>query len=247
MSLSWRLGHVVASALVLLGGAAGAAVAQDAAQIAAMPFRPAPPLRSYVAIRRLESTNERHDKQAWLVARTELRPDGTFVYHVLDEGGSELIRTRVLHAALDKEAEVHRSGRSRRGGLTADNYEFAAPQSSGDVLQVALTPRRKDEMLVKGTLTTSVDGELLRVEGELVKRPSFWTRSVHLVRRYGRVDGTHVPVRLDTRAQVLMAGPSTLSMTYEYLEINGRSVSAAGRPASETARLVATRQDTSTR
>lgn len=135
----------------------------------------------------------------------------------------------------------------RRGGLTADNYEFAAPQSSGDVLQVALTPRRKDEMLVKGTLTTSVDGELLRVEGELVKRPSFWTRSVHLVRRYGRVDGTHVPVRLDTRAQVLMAGPSTLSMTYEYLEINGRSVSAAGRPASETARLVATRQDTSTR
>lgn len=247
MSLARRLGHAAASVLVLFGSAAVPAVAQDVPQVAAVPFRPAPPLQSYVAIRRLESTNERHDKQAWLVARTELRPDGTFVYDVLDEGGSELIRTRVLHAALEREAEVHRSGRARRGGLTAENYEFAAPQSSGDVLQVALTPRRKEEMLVKGTMTTSSEGELLRVEGELVKRPSFWTRSVHLVRRYGRIDGAHVPVRLDTRAQVLMVGPSTLSMTYEYIEINGRPVSAAGRRASDTARLVAASQAAGTR
>lgn len=234
-----RLGCVAASALVLLGTPAPPAVAQEAPHIASVPFRPAPPLRSYVAIRRLESSNERHDKQAWLVARTELRSDGTFSYRVLDEGGSELIRKRVLHPALEREAEVHRSGRSRRGGLTPENYEFAAPQPAGDVVQVALTPRRKEEMLVKGTMTTSADGELLRVEGELVKRPSFWTRSVHLVRKYGRVDGTHVPVRLDTRAQVLMVGPSTLSMTYEYVEINGQPVSQAGRRSPETARLLA--------
>lgn len=240
VSLTYGLGPVLAVALVMLGAAPSVAPAQNQPQLTAVPFRPAPPLRSYVAIRRLEATNERHNKEAWLVARTELRPDGTFVYRVLDEGGSEVIRKRVLHAALEKEAEVNRNGQSQRGGLTAENYVFAAPQVTGDVVQVALTPRRKQEMLVKGTMTTSPDGELLRVEGELVKRPSFWTRSVHLVRTYGRVDGTHVPLRLDTRAQVLLVGTSTLSMTYQYLEINGQPVSDTGSRAPETRRALTT-------
>lgn len=238
VSLTYGLGPVLAAALVMLGASPSAALAQDAPQLTALPFRPAPPLRSYVAIRRLEATNERHKKEAWLVARTELRPDGTFVYQVLDEGGSELIRKRVLHAGLEKEAEANRNGQSRRGGLTAENYEFANPQVTGDVVKVALIPRRKQEMLVKGTMTTSLDGELLRVEGDLVKRPSFWTRSVHLVRTYGRVDGTHVPLRLDTRAQVLMVGVSTLSMTYEYLEINGQPVSDAANRSPATRRAL---------
>ena len=72
-----------------------------------MPFTPEPPVRSYVAIRRLESDNERHRKEAWLVVRTELKEDGTFTWQVLDEGGSELIRNRVLREALEKEAQVH--------------------------------------------------------------------------------------------------------------------------------------------
>ena len=142
VSLAMGLGHVCAAALVMLGAPPSLVLAQQAPQLTAVPFRPAPPLRSYVAIRRLEATNERHKKEAWLVARTELREDGSFVYRVLDEGGSELIRRRVLHAALEKEAEANHNGQSRRGGLTADNYEFATPQVTGDVVQVAMTPRR---------------------------------------------------------------------------------------------------------
>lgn len=193
-------------------------------QAAALPFRSEPPLRSYVAVRRFESENTRHHKEAWLVARTELRADGTFLYEVLDEGGSEFIRRKVLHEALEKEAAVHRDGRARRSGITAENYEFAEPIPADGGLRVDLVPRRKDDMLVRGVLVTSNEGELLRVEGELVKRPSFWTRSVHLVRHYGRVAGTRVPVRLDMVAQVRLAGQSTLSVTYEYQEVNGRPV-----------------------
>lgn len=225
----------------------GVTHAQEAPAVAGVPYRPAPPLRSYVAIRRLESTNERHRKDAWLVARTELRPDGTFTWQVLEEGGSEMIRKRVLRAALEKEAEVHEDGRARRGGLTVANYEFAPARVSGNIVQVDLTPRRKEDMLLKGTMTTSPDGELLRVEGELVKRPSFWTRSVHLVRSYGRVAGAHVPLRLDMRAQVRLVGPSTLSMTYEYLEINGQPVVADGTRVPGTTRALTASRATSPR
>ena len=91
-------------------------------------------------------------------------------------------------------------------------------------MRVAIEPRKREDMLVKGEMLLSPEGTLLRIEGDLVKRPSFWTKSVHLIRQYGRVDGTHVPLRLDIVAQVRLVGTSRLSMTYQYLEINGRPV-----------------------
>jgi hypothetical protein len=203
---------------------AAAPAAPAAAPTSGVPFTPEPPLRSYVAIRRLESLNVRHKKEAWLVARTELKEDGTLSWHVLDEGGSELIRNRVLRESLEKEESAHRDGKVRRGGLTPDNYVFSAPTQVEGGVRVGLEPKRKDDMLLRGALLMSPDGELLRVEGDLVKRPSFWTKAVHLVRHYGRVDGKHVPVRIDLEAQVRLVGTSRLSMTYRYLQINGRPV-----------------------
>lgn len=202
------------------------------AATASVPFTPQPPLRSYVAIRRLESINIRHKKEAWMVARTELREDGTFTWHVLEEGGSELIRNRVLRESLEKEETVYREGLARRGGLTPDNYVFSAPTAADGGLRVGLEPKRKEDMLLRGALLMTADGELLRVEGDLVKRPSFWTKSVHLVRHYGRVDGTHVPVRLELEAQVRLVGTSRLCMTYKYLQINGRPVQDEGQQTS---------------
>jgi hypothetical protein len=220
----------VTTTLVPPAHAQGSAAVQP--QAAVLPFRVEPPLRSYVAIRRLESENERHHKEAWLVARTELREDGSFHYEVLDEGGSEFIRRRVLREALEKELIVHREGRALRSQFTADNYQFTPLANADGLVRVGLLPRRKDDMLMKGTLIAAPDGDILRVEGDLVKRPSFWTKSVHLVRHYERIDGAHVPVRLDMVAQVRLAGTSTLRVSYEYLTINGRPV--GDRPANLT-------------
>ena len=56
------------------------------------------------------------------------------------------------------------------------------------------------------------------------KNPSFWTRRVEIVRRYGRVAGVRVPIEIDSVAQVLIAGRSTFRMTYEYQSLNGQQV-----------------------
>ena len=192
----------------------------------AVTFKPEPPLSSYVAIRRLESANERHNKAAWLVVRTCLK-DETLTWDVLDEGGSELIRKRVLRETLDREVEAYRDGSSRRGGLTDENYTFSPPSPAEGGVRVGIEPRKRQDMLIKGEMLLSPEGMLLRVEGDLVKRPSFWTKAVHLVRQYGRVEGTHVPLRIDLVAQVRLVGTSRLSMTYQYLEINGRPVQNA--------------------
>ena len=206
----------------------------------ALPYKPEPPLHSYVVLRRLESVNDRHNKTGYLVARTCLQ-DGVFTWTVLEEGGSELIRKRVLRETLEKEAQIHRDGLSRRGGLTDENYAFTLPAPVEGGVRVGLEPRKREDMLVKGAMWLSAEGTLLRVEGDLVKRPSFWTKSVHLIRQYGRVDGTHVPLRLDIQAQVRLVGTSRLSMTYRYLEINGRAVQEVESDTSLLTRLTGLR------
>jgi len=189
----------------------------------------------------MESVNDRHRKEAWLVVRTQLREDGTYTWQVLDEGGSDLILNRVLRPALEREAQAHRDGRSKRGGLTPDNYTFSAPSPVEGGWRVGIEPRKHQDMLVRGTILVSDEGELLRVEGDLVKRPSFWTKAVHLVRHYGRVEGAHVPLRLDMVAQVRLVGTSRLAMTYQYLEVNGQVVADGPGSTSLSTRSTGTR------
>ena len=90
---------------------------------------------------------------------------------------------------------------------------------------LAITPRRKDVLLIDGwVFVKQDDGDLVRIEGRLSKVPSLWTRHVEIVRRYGRIDGVHVPMEIESVAQVLIAGRSTFRMTYEYESINGQRV-----------------------
>ena len=68
------------------------------------------------------------------------------------------------------------------------------------------------------------EGELVRVQGRLAKNPSFWVNNVDIVRKYERIDGAVLPVAVESKANVRFLGPATFQMTYEYSEIDGRTV-----------------------
>jgi hypothetical protein len=91
--------------------------------------------------------------------------------------------------------------------------------------KVLLSPKRKERVLVSGAMfLRPTDGELVRVQGRLAKSPSFWVKTVDIVRSYERIEGAVVPVALETTAQVRLFGTATLRMTYDYSEIDGRPV-----------------------
>jgi hypothetical protein len=192
------------------------------------------PLVSYTATRTLTVAARGGKMKAFLIARATLDPVLDFQYEVLDEGGSTFLRSRVLHPVLEGERLARRRDKGAHGAITRANYVFTI----GDVtpergLHVAIKPRRKDELLMDGSIYLgSDDADLLGLEGLLVKRPSFWTRRVHIIRRYARIEGTRVPVATESTAEVLFAGQSTFSMSYEYETINGVTV-APGQPASQ--------------
>jgi hypothetical protein len=184
-------------------------------------------LTQYRARRHLKARNERFNKEAWLDALTELEPGKGFHYTILAEDGSGLIRNRVLHRALDAEQQALAEGEVGRSAISPANYQisFGAHDESSGLDRLRIVPLRKEQMLVDGTISVlASDGELVRIEGRLAKTPSFWTNRVDIVRRYGRVEGVHVPLSIESTANLKIVGDSVFSMTYEYESVNGKPV-----------------------
>lgn len=64
----------------------------------------------------------------------------------------------------------------------------------------------------------------MRIEGALAKTPSFWTKTVQIVRHYERIGGIRLPVLMQSTAAVRIAGTSTFTTTYHYETVNGQPV-----------------------
>jgi hypothetical protein len=186
-----------------------------------------PPLKAYRARRHLEASSRGGKMKAQLDAQTTLLPDGAFSFEVLNESGSNLLRQRILRAALLEEQDNHNSAKLADSDFTRENYDFLVQESTrdGDLVRISLAPRRKSQLLIDGAaFVRRDDADLVRIQGVLSKRPSFWTRKVEITRHYARIDGVRVPIEVRLDADVLLVGDSAFDMTYQYLAINGRPI-----------------------
>jgi hypothetical protein len=228
----------VAALLVAHAGAAGSA---NSAPVVLQRFLALDdPTPSQIrALRHLEARNEKFEKSASMDVWTEADRDG-FRYRIICEEGSDYIRSKVFRASLEKEREMWAPGTPDEGALTPANYVFEDRGTQPDGLtSLIVKPRRKHVLLVEGSIYLNPDdGELVRMEGQLSKTPSFWTKRVEIVRWYQRINGFRMPTALESVANVRIAGVSTFRMTYEYESINGRHV---GSPQPRTLARATTR------
>lgn len=222
--------------LCLFGALLAVATIQPRGEASSAPITPAllldrflalerTPLTQYRALRRFEARNQKFNSTAWMDVWTEA-DSGGFRYNVVAEGGSDYIRARVFRGTLQTEQRSWASNAQERAAVSAINYTFAGGviQTDGSV-RVTVKPRRKDLLLVDGSIVLHPEtAELLCIEGQLSRAPSFWTRGVHVVRCYERIAGVHVPVTLETTSHVLIAGESTFTMRWEYGSVNGNPV-----------------------
>jgi hypothetical protein len=188
-----------------------------------------PRLVSYRALRRMKASAMGGRVKAELDAWTTLDAAGRFSYDVVREEGSDLVRTRVLREALDTERDNYAPGQLGRMDLVPANYEFR-PQGriGGDLVEIALRPRRSTPLLLRGVATVQAStGDVVRIEGSPSESPSWWTRQVEIVQRYDRIGGVQVPVEISSTATVRVAGTSTFQMLYQYESVNGRAVNGS--------------------
>ena len=196
--------------------------------------RDEPALTSYSGTRCLAASNDRFHAAGAMEVAVILTPGRGLEWSILREDGSGYIRSKVLKKALEGERDLIARGEPARAALSLDNYEIAvhaaADAAGGEGVGTArlqLLPRRKDMLLVRGSvLITDPEADILEVQGQLAKTPSWWTTKVDVMRTYGRVAGVRVPVAMSSTAQVRMVGRSHFRMTSTFERVNGRSTGA---------------------
>ncbi len=184
---------------------------------------------AYQAIRVLVARSTKLNRTGWLEATTTFRPGYGLTYTVLREGGDQRIRNRVLREVLEKEVRMSTPPQARRIAISEANYEIVG-DATGRTLRLA--PRRKEATLIDGTAHVDARGRLQKIEGRLAKSPSFWVRSVTVRRTYQAVGGHALPVRVDSVADVKLAGSCEFSMWIDYTAVDGVRIDrAATRPS----------------
>lgn len=195
------------------------------------------PLTSYSGVRCLEASNQRFKATGSMQVAVTQSPERGLEWTILREEGSGYIRNKVLKKALEGERDMIARGEPARAALSLDNYEIAlhapaeaAAEDGLGTMRLQLVPRRKDVLLVRGSvLITDPEADLLEVQGQLARTPSWWTTKVDVVRTYGRVAGVRVPVEMSSTAQVRIAGRSQFRMRSAFERVNGRTA-ASGVP-----------------
>lgn len=215
-----------------LGLSAGSGLPADQLQPVLDRFNSsAPP--AYRAFRRLEAGRPESGKHGWLEVWTEHRPGAAFRYTVVREGGYDYVRNHVLHSLLRREAELLANGKPLRAPIVPRNYivEQGGVTQSG-LLRLLLHPARRSDGVVRGAAFIEPGlGGVVRIEGRLVKSPSFWVRDVDVTWTFTRIGDDIVPTELSSSARVMFHGRQPFRMTYHYETVDGRPV-AASTPAS---------------
>jgi len=145
--------------------------------------------------------------RAQVVAALQFTAPDVKTFAVLESRGSDFLRDRIINKLMQTEIEIEQRSNQTRVAISPDNYEFAAALDDGDDFVIGVVPRRQDELLFKGRIWITKDGlHLKRIEGELAKNPSFWTRRIHFVSEYAPVDGVWLPGRTLARVKMRWFG-----------------------------------------
>jgi len=215
-------------ALALTGlwsaGRMSAAIAAGPAfeQVLAKSNTVAPP--TYRAFRRMEGGLIDSDRRGWIEAWTEYTPGRGFTYEVVREGGSEYVRNKILRGMLVSEQKLIASGKRLHASLESMNYRFEdGGKADGGLQRVLLKPAKKSDGILNGSVLVDPESGLVtRIEGRLVKSPSFWLRDVDVTYKYAHVGDRVVPVEMTSTGRVRMFGRSNFRMVYDYESIDGR-------------------------
>ena len=135
----------------------------------------------------------------------------TLVFKAVHSTGDSFIKHNIILRLLRSEVEHLQKNDPALTAITPVNYMFSykgTSQLEDHLLFVyQLKPRQKRSGLFKGRIHLDAHtGSLTRVEGRLVKSPSFFIKKVSFVQDFADVDSFTFPVHSHSEAQVHLIG-----------------------------------------
>ncbi len=174
-------------------------------------------LAGWQVTRRYHRKNElsTSETQSEVEARFEAPAQLTFATRSLE--GSGTLAKQVFGRMMDGEKESVQPEGRRRSAMTPENYQFQLVGrevlNGRPAYKLAITPKREDTFLIEGHIwVDAADFAVVRGQGRAVKRPSFWTRSIQLVRTFKKVGPFWLPHRTESTNEVLLFGTTWVTI-----------------------------------
>lgn len=181
-------------------------------------------LQQYTSERHYIADNPHFSKRAEVAVEEIYIHPGKKDLKIISASGSALIQHKVIDKIIEAEVEAAREENRDQTFITPENYEFRliGTEEIDDrfcyVLDV--TPRVPKKYLMQGEIWVDAsEFAIVRMEGSPAKNPSFWTRKVHFVRRYGKHGQFWLPASVESESELWIAGKSTLKIEYSEYRI----------------------------
>jgi hypothetical protein len=145
-------------------------------------------------------------------------------YTVTSRSGSSLLQKYLIDRILKEEADVSKS--ENRGAIlvTSTNYdmEFERPDSilGRNCLVLKLSPKRKSQYLVEGNAWVDAQNfHLVRVQGKLSAKPSFFAGIPTIRRDYHELQGFAVATSSHSESSSMLLGSTVVNIEYQNYQV----------------------------
>jgi outer membrane lipoprotein-sorting protein len=185
---------------------------------------------------------EEPQKGGEVVARINYLPPDKKDFAIESSTGG--VTERVVNRLLERESKVTRDNRSE---ISRENYEFTYSHSAtvdGRLSHVInMEPRRVEKDMIRGQLWVDAETYLIRrIEGKLVKNPSWMVQSLNVVLDFGPVEGMWLQKQTRAIADVRFRGKYEMlsrDLAYQTSASMAKAVPKVARPTKSIRRAPA--------
>jgi hypothetical protein len=144
--------------------------------------------------------------------------------------GDRFVKSNVILKLLQSEVDHVRKGDDGATAISEQNYKFSykgTEQINDHQAHVFhVKPRRKVSGLFKGRIFLDAStGSMLRMEGTIVKSPSFFVRDINFVQDFEDVQGFTLPTTLRTWAHARIVGRTIVNVIHRSYKLHAVSES----------------------
>ena len=149
--------------------------------------------------------------------------------------GDGFVKSNVITRLLQSEVDHVQKDDPSLTAISPANYKFAYKGASNIENRVVhvfqVKPRKKRVGLFKGRIYLDAHtGTLVRVEGSLVKSPSFFVKHIEFVQQFADIQSFTLPIRMHSEAKARIVGRTIVDIVHrDYQPVPATSTQTASQ------------------